>query len=110
MIDRSMIDPRKLLDLMLDDCAGNINPWWRLVEFVKDYEPRFAQPNEKPTRCSIKCGDSFLRDLGRGVFIWDIHYGDASEFFTPEQALLALTKAPIPPFVLKPELWKPVAK
>jgi hypothetical protein len=106
MIDRSKIDTARLLDLMLDDCGGNINRWWRLVEFVSDYMPPYPRPDTKPTKCSIKCRSNFLRDLGRGVFVWDFHYGEASEFFTPEQALLALMKAPVPPFLLKLEVWE----
>lgn len=106
MIDRSLINTERLLDMILDDCAGNINRWWRLVEFVKDYKPRFSQQGEKPTQCSILCGGVFLRDLGRGVFIWDTHYGAASEFYTPEQALLALMKAPVPPHLLPKSLWQ----
>lgn len=104
-MNRDIIDPNKLLDFILNDCAGNINKWWQLVEFVKDYMPPFPRPDTKPTKCSVKCGETFLRDLGRGVFVWDIHYGEASEFFTPEQGLLALMKAPVPPHLLKSEVW-----
>jgi hypothetical protein len=106
MIDRTLIDPARLLDMILDDCAGNINRWWRLVEIVKDYMPPYPREDTRPTACSVKCGGVFLRDLGRGVFIWDIHYGEASEFFTPEGAILALMKAPVPPWLLKAECWE----
>lgn len=102
MIDRTLINPERLLDRMLDDCAGNINRWWRLVEFVPGYMPPYPRPDTKPQRCAIRCRGSFLRDLGRGVFVWDI-YG--SDFLSPEQALLGLMKAPVPPFLLKAEVW-----
>lgn len=105
-MDRSKINSDKLLDLILDDCSGNINRWWGCVEFVQDYMPPFPREDTRPTKCSLKCGESFLRDLGRGVFIWDIHYGKDSEFYTPEGALLALMKAPVPPSLMKEEVWQ----
>src|ERR1700685_4095045 len=101
MILKNEINPEKLLDLIMDDCHGNYNAWWRNVEFIRDYMPPFPLPDTKPTRCSIKCGEVFLRDLGHGIFIWDIHYGEDSEFTTPEHALLVLMKAPVPPGLLK---------
>jgi hypothetical protein len=104
MIDKSTIDANRLLDLILNDYAGNVNYWWRMVEIVKDYIPPHPSPDTKPTRCSIKCGECYLRDLGRGIFVWDFHYGEASEFLTPEQAILSLMKAPVPPFLLKWDL------
>jgi len=110
MIDRSMIDTEKLLDAIMDDCAGNVNRWWRLVEIVKDCMPPYPINDTRPTKFSIKCGESYLRDLGWGHFIWDLHYGEASEFHTPEYAILALMKAPVPPFLLNWELINPEAK
>lgn len=110
-MNRSSFNAEKLLDLILDDCHGNTNAWWKAVEIVADYMPPFPRPDTKPTKCSIKCGESFLRDLGHGYFVWDIHYGEDSEFYTPEEALLALIRAPVSPYVLRRELWnKPKAE
>lgn len=106
MIDRNLIDPVKLLDLILDDCAGNINKWWSRVEIVIDYMPPFPRPGMRPAKVSLKCGECFLRDLGWGTLVWDTHFGEASEFYTVERAIVSLMKAPVPPFLLKPELWK----
>jgi hypothetical protein len=106
MIDKTMIDPKRLLDLILDDAAGNINPWWSMVEFVKDYMPPYPRPDTRPTRWSVKCGESYLRDLGRGYFCWDIHYGEDSEMNSPEGCVRALMQAPVPPHLLKAEVWE----
>lgn len=89
--------------MMLSDISGNYNPWWSKVEFVEGYMPPFPRPDTGPTKVSLKCGDSFLRDLGRGRFIWDTHYGEDSDFFTQENALLCLMDAPVPPWLLKQE-------
>jgi hypothetical protein len=106
MIDRNMINPQRLLDILLNDCAGNINKWWNQVEFVKDYMPRHPRPDTIPAGCVIQCGSNLLRDLGRGVFIWDIGYNnEENDFLSPEQALLALRNAPVPPWLLKPVVW-----
>jgi hypothetical protein len=99
------INAQKFLDNILSDCAGNVNKWWDLVEIVFDYMPPYPDDDEKPTKCSVKCGNSFLRDLGHGYFVWDIHYGEASEFHNPENALLALMNAPVPPWLLRDEAW-----
>lgn len=110
MIDRKFIDAERLLDLILSDSSGNVNAWWACVEFVKDYMPPYPRPETRPTRLSIKAGSSFLRDLGHGYFVWDIHYGEDSEFRTPEHAILALMKAPVPPYFIKSEVWEEVRK
>ncbi len=104
MIDQSKIDGQKLVRTMLDDCCGNFNAWWKLVEFVENYIPPFPPPNYQPAKVSIKCGGIFLRHVGHGMYIWDIHYGEDSEFGTHENALLCLMKAPVPPSLLKREL------
>jgi hypothetical protein len=106
MIDRTLINPAKLLDAILDNCAGNINKWWDMVEIVLDYMPPYPRPDTKPTRVSLKCGENYLRDLGWGNLIWNTHYGESSEFYTAERAILALMKAPVPPYLLKKECWE----
>ena len=106
MIDRSKIDTEKLLSIILDDCCGNINKWWDAVEIIVDYMPSDTAANTRPTKCSLKCGGLFLRDLGWGRFIWDAHYGQESELHSPENAVLVLMQAPVPPFLLKPDIWQ----
>ncbi len=106
MIDTSKINGQKLIDLMLDDCGGNINKWWRKVEFVENYMPPYPTEDTKPTKVSIKCENSFLRHLGHGRYVWDFHYGEDSEFGTHENALLCLMEAPVPPFFLKGSVWQ----
>jgi hypothetical protein len=106
VIDRNMINPQRLLDILLNDCAGNINKWWNQVEFVTNYTPPYMRSGERSARCVVRCGNSLLRDLGRGVFIWDSGYSsEANDFLSPEQALLALRNAPVPPWLLKPVVW-----
>jgi hypothetical protein len=105
MIDKSKINGQELIETLLDTVCGNYNKWWELVEFEENYMPKFPHKDSKPTKISIKCGESYLRDLGHGCFIWDMHYGKDSEFFTHENALLCLMKAPVPPFLLKPIVW-----
>jgi hypothetical protein len=103
MIDQSKIDGQKLISMMLDDTCGNYNAWWRLVEFVDNYTPRFLPDGHEITKVSIKCGESYLRRFGR-KYIWDFHYGKDSEFGTHENALICLMDAPVPPWLLKREL------
>lgn len=108
MINQSKIDGQKLVRIMLSDLCGNFNAWWRLVEFEENYVPPFADEGRKPIKVSIKCGGSYLRDLGHGLYVWDFHYGEDSEFGTHENALLCLMKAPVPPSLLKRELIWPL--
>lgn len=110
MIDKSSIDAARLLDLIFSDSCGNFNAWWACVEFIKDYMPPYPRPDTRPTKLSVKAGGSFLRDMGHGYFVWDVHYGEDSEFRTPEHAILALMKAPVPPFFLKQEVWDEIRK
>lgn len=63
-------------------------------------------PEEIPTEYCQNAG--FLRHIGHGTYIWDIHYGEDSEFGTHENALLCLMKAPVPPQLLKRELIWPL--
>lgn len=106
MIDRSKINGDKLIELLLYDYSGNYNIWRRMVEFVDNYIPPNPSPNTKPTRVSIKCGWLFLRHIGLSTFIWDIHCGEDSEFYSHENALLALMHAPIPHWMIDKEVFK----
>lgn len=106
MIDTSKINGNKLIDIILDDACGNINKWWDLVEFVEGYMPPYPRPETRPTKLSIKCGNSYLRHLGHGTYIWDGHYGEDSEFDNHEFSLLCLMRAPVPPHLLKDEVWE----
>lgn len=109
MIDQSKINGQKLISMMLDHMCGNYNAWWKLVEFVENYIPPHPRPNYKPNKVSIYCQNAgFLRHIGHGTYIWDIHYGEDSEFGTHENALLCLMKAPVPPQLLKRELIWPL--
>jgi len=101
MIDISKIDGQRLISVMLDDVCGNYNRWRSQVEFVENYIPPFPGKDYKPNKVSIKCGEVFLRDIGYGRYIWDIHYGKDSEFGTHENALLCLMVAPVPPWLIK---------
>lgn len=105
MIDQTKINGQKLVSNMLDSLGGNYNAWWKLIEFEENYMPPYPQPDTKPTKVSIRCGKSlYLRHLGHGTYIWDMHYGEDSEFYTHENALLCLMKAPVPPYLLRREL------
>lgn len=122
MIDRSLINPSALLDVLLDTVSGNVNHWWNLVEIVPDYMPPFPDAKTKPTiqvRCLVdgtapEPGEgvvtgrhAYLRASGiagwkSGGYFWDM-YG--TPFLTVEYALLALIHAPVPPSLLKPICW-----
>jgi len=122
MIDRSLIKPERLLEVLLDTVSGNVNHWWRLVEIVPDYMPPFPRGATKPTiqvRCLV---DETAPEPGPGIatgrhaymrasrvagwkfggYFWDL-YG--TPFATVEYALLALVHAPVPPSLLRPICW-----
>jgi hypothetical protein len=100
MIDPKMFTVERLVDAMLDDMHGNCDAWRILAEIVPEYMPPFPRPETRPI-CVVRIGNSFLRGGGRDFF-WDM-YGD--NFRSPEQALLALVRAPIPPHLTSPETW-----
>lgn len=126
MIDRSLIDPAKLLNVLLDTSCGNRNHWLRLVEIVPDYVPPFPRDDTRPTiqvRCLTNITEplpgpgvctsrySYLRWSGagnvtwnHGGYFWDM-YGDA--FYTVEHAFLAALHAPVPPGLLERIAWLP---
>lgn len=104
MIDQKLIDATKLVQYILDTRSGNHHAWWELVEIVPEYRPPHAAATDSP-RCVVKYGQMFLRwSCGpiQGYF-WDI-YGD--DFKHAEWALLGLMDAPVPPGLLKEEVWK----
>jgi hypothetical protein len=123
MIDRSLIDPTSLVNLLLDTVVGNVNHWWRLVEIVPDYMPPFPNADTRPTiavRClvdetapepgpRIATGRfAYLRTGGIsgwkfGGYFWD-QYG--TPFPTVEFALMAAIHAPVPPQLLRPIAWR----
>jgi hypothetical protein len=95
-IDPSLFTVDKLLDALLYDLGGNINAWRREAEIIPDYMPPYPCTDTKPS-CEVRIGNSFLRREGRFLF-WDM-YG--TDFGTPEEALLALLNAPVPPWMLQ---------
>lgn len=124
MIDRSLINPAKLLDLMLDDASGNVNAWWSLVEIVPDYVPPFPDKDTRPSirvRCLVRPDEpkpapgvrtgrySYLRGSlagwRNGGYFWDC-YGD--DWASVEHALLAVLHAPAPPGLLSPSAWEAI--
>lgn len=126
MINRSLIDPSKLLDLMLDDVAGNVNAWWSLVEIVPDYMPPFPRKDTRPSiqvRCLVRPDEmepslgvrtdrySYLRGSlagwRYGGYFWDIG-SDAEGWASVEHALLAVLHAPVPPSLMSPTTWEAI--
>ena len=103
MIDRSKINGDRLVDMLMTTRMGNTNAWWHSVEFIESYVPENPGPDYRPNKVSIRCGGSFLRHIGFGHYIWDLHYGEDSEFHSHEMALLCLRDAPVPPFCLRDE-------
>ena len=122
MIDRNLIDPKRLLDALLDTSYGNVNKWIELVEIVPDYMPAFPRDDTRPTiqvRCLVDADEPepgpgvctsrhlYLRTSGHagwhcGGYFWD-SYG--TPFHSVECALLAAVHAPVPPSLLKPICW-----
>ena len=99
MIDLSLFTVESLVAAMLDDRHGNVDPWRKHAEILPAYVPPFADPGAQP-QVRVRLGNSFLRySCGPGGgFFWDV-YGD--DFLTPELALLALYRAPVPPTLLR---------
>ena len=101
MIDRSQFSLDRLLSILLDTQHGNRNKWWDRCELIET-----KQPKRWPESWGVRCKESWLRRISGSECIWDIPYGEDSEFYSPEHALLALLAAPVPPFLLKPECWE----
>lgn len=121
MIDRNLIDPKKLIEALLYTSYGNVNQWINLVEIVPDYMPPF--PRDDAPKIVVRClvnpdepapgpgirtsRHAYLRTSGHagwrcGGYFWD-GYGDG--FLSVEYALLAVVHAPVPPDLLKPVCW-----
>jgi hypothetical protein len=108
VIDPSLFTVESLLKALLDDSFGNVDAWRRCAEIVPKYMPPHPRSDTKPI-CAVRCGDSFLRysvGPGQGYF-WDM-YGE--DFINPSLALLALCQAPPPPFLVKMDLVREIAK
>jgi hypothetical protein len=98
VIDESLFTVKRLLAAMFDDMSGNVDSWRKRAEIIPDFMPKYPDKTTRPT-CVVKVGESFLRySKGpRQGYFWDI-YGD--DMLTPEMALLALLRAPVPPPLL----------
>jgi hypothetical protein len=103
VIDPSLFTVERILAAMFDDMSGNRDSWRKFAQIVPDFMPRFPDTLTRPT-CVVKLGDSYLRySKGpRQGYFWDM-YGD--DMLSPENALLALLRAPVPPFALKREAF-----
>jgi hypothetical protein len=99
VIDPSLFTVERLLAAMLDDIYGNIDAWRKDAEILPQYMPPSPQP-DTCSRCVVRHRSSFLRySKGpRQGCTWDL-YGD--DFVSPEQALLALLQAPVPPSIVR---------
>lgn len=109
MITYDQFDLKELIDVMLDHHYGNRDIWRRQCEIIKDYMPPYPNGDTKPQKVVVQFENadghhSSLR-YSKGPcqgFFWDI-YGD--DFHSPEIALMAILKAPVPPGVQKKEIW-----
>ncbi len=71
MIDRKQFTLDRLLDAMLDTCAGNIDKWREQCAIEPDTHD---VGSGRAGRFVVKCGgSSCLRCIGTG-YIWDIYY------------------------------------
>lgn len=104
MIDPKLFTVEKLLNMLFDTCFGNRDIWRRQAEIIPQYMPPNPDAKTRP-RCVVKIGDSFLRYSHgpRQGHMWDC-YGD--DYQTPELALMALLEAPIPPHMIRTEVWE----
>ena len=94
-LDPDSCTAQKLIDMLLGE-VHELFAWKRLAVIHPRYMPPYPGPDTKPT-CQIQLGKSFLRQLSRNFMTWDI-YG--SDFRTPEAALMALSRAPVPPWLI----------
>lgn len=95
MIDPKLFTVERLLAAMLDDRHGNIDVWRKRAEIVPAYVSPHAPEGTRP-RCVVRFDTSFLcysKGPAQG-YHWDM--------LTPELALLALLRAPVPPWLVKP--------
>ena len=101
MIDYQLFHLDDLLNAMLDTMHGNVNKWVEQCEIVRS--PRYTAGGHEYWAVRVR-GSSYLRRIGSQC-IWDVFYGEDSEFWSPEHALLALLKAPVPPSLLDRSCW-----
>jgi hypothetical protein len=110
MIDPSLFTVESLLDALLDHEFGNCDRWRCNAEILPTYRAPFAKDSE-PTRCVVHYPMPWRE---RGLFLrhskwprqghfWDI-YGD--DYQTPDLALIAFLEAPVPPGLLRAEVWR----
>ena len=99
MIDPSLFTVERILAVIFDDQHGNVDAWRKFAVIVPKYMPPYPRADTRPA-CVVRLGKSFLR--GHGSYFWDM-YGE--DYGTPERALMALLRAPVPPFALKREAF-----
>jgi hypothetical protein len=90
---------KELTSVLLGTYENGPHRWRRDCEIVVDYMPPFPRPETLP-RCVVRCGESFLRYSKGPVqgYSWDC-YGD--DMHCREWAMVALSKAPVPPHLLR---------
>ena len=103
MIDSSLFTVERLLGAMFDDMAGNVDRWRRYAEIIPKYMPPYPSKDTRPS-CVVRWHKSYLRYSKGPVqgYSWDM-YGD--DMLSPELALLALLRAPIPPCAMTREAF-----
>lgn len=101
MIDPKLFTVERLLAVLFDDMAGNVNVWRQTATIILAYMPPYPTKDTRP-RCVVECNGSFLRHSAgpRQRHFWDL-YGD--DYISPELALVGLLEAPIPPSLIKAE-------
>lgn len=93
MINSDLFTVEELLEALLDNTPQN--GWMKLVEILPDYRFPFAS-DDASKLCAVRCGEHYLCFSNGPVqhYYWsDI----GNDFKTPENALIALLKAPVPP-------------
>ena len=93
MIDKNLFTVDRLLDAMLDSRGGNIDCWRKYAQIqplTNGYEVVFQGA----------AGPSYLMEI-EGALVWDL---EGTIYRTAEHALLALLRAPIPPWLVRVEL------
>ena len=103
-IDPKLFTVESLIESFLDDGHGNYDMWRQMATIVPDYMPPYPREDTRP-KCVVRYKDSFLRHSSgpRQGHFWDC-YGD--DYITPELAFMALLEAPVPPFIIKKEIWE----
>jgi hypothetical protein len=99
VVDPSLFTVERLLNAMFDDVRGNVDAWRKRAEIIPNHMPPYPHEDTRPA-CVVRLEESFLRYSAgpRQGYIWDM-YGD--DMISPEMALLALLRAPVPPWLVK---------